>query len=235
MTWEKSTRLSLLSFIYYNNPSFKNHLIRYYALTLPSSWLQLLYRRHTIKHTTCLSTKNLAASNSGLVSGWVEKSKRILQMTSRYWNMKWLFVMRVRHSPQITRPSSLLTSSGMEKLHRSTAAYVKSISRKNEANDRDKSSPIGHLGTTMINHGEDFEQDSEYGNCLISKLMNSFSSISLLTLERFWSCKWANRQNSGELCCSSNVNLAWHTWEVPCPDEGIPGRIRPNIIHDPSD
>ena len=58
----------------------------------------------------------------------------------------------------------------MEKLHKSMAAYVKSIARKNDGNDRDKSSPVGYMGTTMINHGEDFEPDSEFGNCLMSML-----------------------------------------------------------------
>ena len=81
----------------------------------------------------------------------------------------------------------------MEKLHRSTATYVKSISRKNEANDRDKSSPVGHLGTTMISHGEDFEQDSEYGNCLISMFLCAFCDRPSLISERLGSCKRANR------------------------------------------
>ena len=66
----------------------------------------------------------------------------------------------------------------MEKLHRTMAAYVKSISRKNEGNDRDKSSPVGYLGTTMISHGEDFEHDSEFGTCLIS--MFRFTRHSML-------------------------------------------------------
>ena len=79
--------------------------------------------------------------------------------------------------------SSLLTPNalGMEKLHRTMAAYVKSISRKNEGSDRDKSSPVGHLGTTMISHGEDFEQDSEFGSCLISMFRCTQLSMRLLT------------------------------------------------------
>lgn len=46
--------------------------------------------------------------------------------------------------------------------------YVKTISKRNEVEDKEKSLPVGYLGRTMINHGEDFENDSEFGQCLIS-------------------------------------------------------------------
>ncbi len=46
--------------------------------------------------------------------------------------------------------------------------YVKSLSKRNEAEDKEKSLPIAYLGSTMISHGEEFENDSEFGNCLIS-------------------------------------------------------------------
>jgi hypothetical protein len=55
----------------------------------------------------------------------------------------------------------------MEKLQKSTAAYVKSLSKRNEMEDREKILPVAYLGQTMIHHGEDFEPDSEFGNCLI--------------------------------------------------------------------
>lgn len=61
---------------------------------------------------------------------------------------------------------------GMEKLHRSTTSYVKSLSKRNEAEDREKNLPVGHLGTTMVSHGEDFEPDSEFGNCLLCTCFN---------------------------------------------------------------
>lgn len=45
--------------------------------------------------------------------------------------------------------------------------YVKAISKRNEGDDREKTLPIGYMGTTMVSHGEDFENDSEFGQCLI--------------------------------------------------------------------
>jgi hypothetical protein len=55
----------------------------------------------------------------------------------------------------------------MERLHKSMTAYVKSLSKRNEVDDREKALPVAFLGQTMIHHGEDFEPDSEFGNCLI--------------------------------------------------------------------
>jgi hypothetical protein len=49
------------------------------------------------------------------------------------------------------------------------AAYVKALSKRNEGGDREKILPVGHLGSTMVNHGEDFESDSEFGQCLIGE------------------------------------------------------------------
>ena len=47
-------------------------------------------------------------------------------------------------------------------------AYVKSISKRSEGEEKDKVLPIGILGSTMASHGEDFEPDSEFGQCLIA-------------------------------------------------------------------
>lgn len=57
----------------------------------------------------------------------------------------------------------------MERLQKSMTAYVKTLSKRSEGNDKDKNLPVAHLGATMISHGEDFEQDSEFGQCLISE------------------------------------------------------------------
>ena len=47
-------------------------------------------------------------------------------------------------------------------------AYVKWLSRRGETfEDKEKGLPAAYLGRTMISHGEDFENDSEFGNCLI--------------------------------------------------------------------
>ncbi len=58
---------------------------------------------------------------------------------------------------------------GMDKLHKSMTVYVKSLSKRNEVEDKEKILPVGYLGQTMIAHGEDFEPDSEFGNCLIGE------------------------------------------------------------------
>lgn len=48
-------------------------------------------------------------------------------------------------------------------------AYVKWISRRSETlDDKEKGVPAAYLGRTMVNHGEDFEPDSEFGNCLVA-------------------------------------------------------------------
>lgn len=56
----------------------------------------------------------------------------------------------------------------MERLHKSMTIYVKSLSSRNEGEDREKKLPVGYLGQVMIQHGEDFDLDSEFGKCLIS-------------------------------------------------------------------
>ncbi|KAF1985900.1 BAR-domain-containing protein [Aulographum hederae CBS 113979] len=61
-----------------------------------------------------------------------------------------------------------LRHQGFEKMHKSATSYVKSISKREEYEDREKMLPGGYMGSTMINHGSDFEPDSEFGNCLTS-------------------------------------------------------------------
>lgn len=55
----------------------------------------------------------------------------------------------------------------MERLQKSMTAYVKTLSKRNEGDDKEKTLPVAYLGSTMVNHGEDFENDSEFGQCLI--------------------------------------------------------------------
>lgn len=59
--------------------------------------------------------------------------------------------------------------------------YVKSLSKREEIEDKEKILPVGYLAQTMINHGEDFEPDSEFGNCLICTFTSS--TIAALTDE----------------------------------------------------
>lgn len=61
-----------------------------------------------------------------------------------------------------------LRHEGMDKMQKSMTAYVKSMSKRAEGHDREKTLPGGHLGSSMVTHSEDFEPDSEFGNCLSS-------------------------------------------------------------------
>lgn len=64
----------------------------------------------------------------------------------------------------------------MERLQKSMTIYVKTLSKRNEGEDKEKTLPVAYLGSTMIKHGEDFENDSEFGQCLISVSPSSSSS-----------------------------------------------------------
>lgn len=56
----------------------------------------------------------------------------------------------------------------MEKLHKSMLGYVQSVSAKKEGDAKEKMLPIDGLAQAMITHGEEFEPDSLFGNCLSS-------------------------------------------------------------------
>jgi hypothetical protein len=57
----------------------------------------------------------------------------------------------------------------MDQLQRSMSLYVKWLGRPSEAaEDKEKSLAVSYLGRTMVNHGEEFQPDSEFGNCLIA-------------------------------------------------------------------
>lgn len=56
----------------------------------------------------------------------------------------------------------------MDRLQKSMTAYVKTLSKRNEGEGKDKLLPVAYLGSTMVSHGEDFEGDSEFGQCLQS-------------------------------------------------------------------
>lgn len=56
----------------------------------------------------------------------------------------------------------------MEKLHKSMNIYVQSVSAKKESEAKEKMLPVDVMAQAMIAHGEEFEPDSLFGNCLIS-------------------------------------------------------------------
>lgn len=54
----------------------------------------------------------------------------------------------------------------MERLYACTNGYIKSISRRDAGEGKEKQLPIGHFGSVLVSHGDDFEPDSEFGQCL---------------------------------------------------------------------
>jgi hypothetical protein len=48
------------------------------------------------------------------------------------------------------------------------STYVKNMQKRENGEDKEKVTPIAWVGQTMVNHGEDFENDSEFGQCLIA-------------------------------------------------------------------
>jgi hypothetical protein len=61
------------------------------------------------------------------------------------------------------------TSIGMERLQKSMNGYVKWLGRRGELfEDKEKGLAISYMARTMLEHGDDFEPDSEFGNCLIA-------------------------------------------------------------------
>ncbi|KAL9060805.1 MAG: hypothetical protein Q9162_000509 [Coniocarpon cinnabarinum] len=60
-----------------------------------------------------------------------------------------------------------LRQDGMEKLHSSMNTYVKTLSRREHGEGKDKQTPVGNLGMTMVKHGEEFDDGSKFGECLL--------------------------------------------------------------------
>ena len=58
-------------------------------------------------------------------------------------------------------------------MQKSMAAYVKSLSKRNEGDDKEKSLPVANFGTIMVKHGEDFEDDNVFGKCLQGMSFNT--------------------------------------------------------------
>ena len=54
-------------------------------------------------------------------------------------------------------------------MQKSTNLYMKAVSKRTEIEGKEKTLPIAYLGGTMISHGEDFEPESEFGQCLTGR------------------------------------------------------------------
>lgn len=70
-------------------------------------------------------------------------------------------------------------------MHRSMTAYVKAISKRKEGDDKEKTLPIAHLGSVMIQHGEDFDSHSDFGRslaCMFRIAMLNFTCTLLIVV-----------------------------------------------------
>lgn len=87
--------------------------------------------------------------------------------------------------------TTLTIFTGMERLQRSMNAYVKWLGRRDTFEDKEKGLAGGYLGRTMVSHGEDFESDSDFGNCLIGEICH------------------------GTVLCRCPTNLSMKPWDAP--------------------
>jgi hypothetical protein len=99
----------------------------------------------------------------------------------------------------------------MEKLQKSMNIYMKAISKRAEIEDKEKTLPVAHLGGTMISHGEDFELDSEFGQCLTGQFFptpGAFGSTADHMPYSIWENTRANSSCSRKLYRRRYIKLA---------------------------
>lgn len=102
--------------------------------------------------------------------------------------------------------------------------YVKAISRK-EAEGREKMLPVEFLGQTLVAHGQDFQADSEFGNCLIGWYNGTLHMHAFSQPHRYGPCKRVDCSQTGELRFQRNLVLAGISRTIPGANEGVPGNI----------
>ncbi|KAF2160683.1 hypothetical protein M409DRAFT_70226 [Zasmidium cellare ATCC 36951] len=59
-----------------------------------------------------------------------------------------------------------LRHDGMDRLKKSADAYILHTSKREKYQDKEQQLPVGYFGSMMVAHGDDFEPDSEFGQCL---------------------------------------------------------------------
>ena len=63
--------------------------------------------------------------------------------------------------------SCMLMFPGMDRLQQSTNGYIKSLSKRDQGDTKEKQLAVGYLGSAFVSHGDDFEPDSGFGQCLL--------------------------------------------------------------------
>lgn len=54
----------------------------------------------------------------------------------------------------------------MQKLKKAADTYVQHTGKRERYQDKEQQLPVAYFGSTMVAHGDDFEPDSEFGQCL---------------------------------------------------------------------
>ena len=119
--------------------------------------------------------------------------------------------MSLRHeggSPSYIHWNPILTLAGMKENQKAMNSYVKALSKRSEGEDRDKQLAVGAMGQAMSRHGEEFESDSEFGQCLIGLSSAPLWGRALLTSSSHGSNKRTCGTRSGFLRRASNFNMA---------------------------
>lgn len=83
--------------------------------------------------------------------------------------------------------------------------YVKSISKRSEGDDKEKTLPIANLGGSMVAHGEDFDAHSEYGRCMTSTLLRTPLYCRFGDLIASWNSVRENRGTVG--ACTGGLHI----------------------------
>jgi hypothetical protein len=109
-------------------------------------------------------------------------------------------------------------------MQKSTNAYIKTVSKKSEIEGKEKILPIAHMGGTMVSHGEDFDTDSELGQCLSRKTAAHRQEASLIMQRSPRKNPRTSSQNTGKLCSCCDIELARVAGKVSGANEGVSGR-----------
>lgn len=59
-----------------------------------------------------------------------------------------------------------LRQNGMTRLKKSADVYVQHTAKREKYQEKEQQLPVAYFGNTMVAHGDDFEPDSEFGQCL---------------------------------------------------------------------
>jgi hypothetical protein len=119
-------------------------------------------------------------------------------MTSRRWRRRWDYGKRACvYTLQTIAANKAL---GLEKMQKSTNAYIKAVSKRSEVEGKEKTLPIAYMGGTMVSHAEDFEPDSEYGQCLNGMFTSSLPRT-MLKGTSVWSNTREDRSRSRNIYC----------------------------------